>query len=679
MGQHHEHAPVPVIEGPWRPADWIGLLLILLSVDFFPNLPDASLDSSWMSGLSAALAQGAVPGRDLVFTYGPLAGMLTAYAGPGFVPGLLVALAIAATFAVLLRAGIGRRFPWVAALVFALSPSNEALFYLFLAAIPLAAVRIGADPRTSRVPLVAAALLAPALTLAKLSFLPLSAVLLTLTCAHEAAGRRWRTAAAGAALFGGALLALWLLSGQALPDLPAYLLDGEIIKGYTGAMEWDFGVSVAGINLQLIETVLLYLVAALVLAVLVPGAQGRVSRAYLLLSLIAVMAVVIKAAVVRHGGVHSIFPWMLLCVLALTVPGARRLPNLARWTFAGALAVTLALAPIYSGDGRSISNIVAAAREHAQARGIDWQSVKRSPGYWGRYIVTAPGSFLGSMPSPLAGMAERMRNAIGLARAVASGGDSLRDATDHAHREILGACPLTRVAGSVDIYPTDINCVLAHGMAWKPRPVFQSYSAYTPGLQMLNRAHIAGADAPDHLFVDVKPIDGRLPVLEEGNAWPCLAQRYRPAGAMQGDFLPLTRTAGDCGTTRETGSQAARLGEPVTLSCDRQVLASFDFRATATGRLASLFYKTRRLSIDVRTCDGETHSYRFVPGMATLPLPLSPLVENARELRQALFDGDSPRGRRIERFVISESPSESPIPGWAADYTVRWHEASSTP
>ncbi|MDO9454432.1 MAG: hypothetical protein Q7J29_16455 [Stagnimonas sp.] len=681
MGQRYDQASAAATAEQWRAADWIGILLILLSIDFFPNLPDASLDSSWMNGLTAALAQGAVPGSDLLFTYGPLASLLTAYAGPGFPLGLSLALAIAATFAVLLRICTGHRFLWVAALVFLLSPSNEALFYLFLGVIPLAAIHIGSEPWASRVPLIAAAVLTPAMTLAKLSFLPLSTALLVLTCAHEAASGRWRAAVAGAALFGASLVAMWLLSSQALSDLPAYLLDGEIIKGYTSAMEWDLGMVIAGVNLQLIETLLIYLTAALVLGVLVPRAGGRASGAYLLMALAAVLAVVIKAGVVRHGGVHSIFPWMLLCVLTLSLAGAPRLPGLARLSFAVALLMTLALAPIYRGDGRSVSNIVAAAREHAQTQGLDWQLVKRSPGYWRRYTVAVPSQFLGSLPSPLSGLAERVHNAIGLTLALISGDESMREATSRAHREILDACPLTRVAGSVDIYPTDINCLLVHGMAWNPRPVFQSYSAYTPSLQILNRAHIVGADAPDHLFVDVKPLDGRLPVLEEGNVWFCLAGRYRPSGAMQGNFLHLTRARGDCDTTRETGMHTARLGEPIILSCDRpQVVASFDFRATEFGRLALLFYKIRRLTIDVQTCDGETRSYRFVPSMATLPLPLSPLVENARELRQVLFDGNMPPGRRIKRFVIRESESESPIPGWATEYNVRWYEAAvSTP
>ncbi|WP_431101836.1 hypothetical protein [Roseateles noduli] len=654
------------------------MLLILLSVDFFPNLPDASLDSSWMNGLTTALAQGAVPGRDLLFTYGPLAGMLTAYAGPGFGLGLALALAIAFNFAVLLRSAAGRRFLPAAVLVCLLSPSNESLFYLFLGVIPLAAARSGTDGE-GRGALLTAAVLAPALTLAKLSFLPLSAVLLLLTCAFEAMRGRWRVAVAGAALFCASLAVLWLLGGRALGDLPGYLLDGEIIKGYTSAMEWDLGVAFAGVNLQMLETVLLYLTSAALLVAIIRSARGVSARTYLLLAMAAVLTVVIKAAVVRHGGVHSVFPWILLCVLALAaVPGPARLPRLARLICGCALALTVVSAPIYNGDGTSISRIVFAARDHAVAQGLDWQSLKRSPGYWRSYVFSAPGTFLASLPSPLAGLAERSDNAVRLARAVASGGDSFRDAAARSRQAILAACPIARVDGSVDIYPTDINCLLVHDMAWKPRPVFQSYSAYTPRLLTLNRAHVAGSGAPDHLFVDVRPIDERLPVLEEGHGWTCLAQRYRPAGPLQGTFLPLVRAGGDCSVPGVAETRPARLGEAVVLSCDRpQVTASFDFQPTVTGRLASMFYKTRRLVIDVRTCDGESRSFRFVPGMAALPLPLSPLVENADELRHALFDGDSPRGRRIESFVIRDGVSESPIPGWSAAYTVHLHDAGT--
>ncbi len=678
MVRDHERLLTPDSARSWRWSDGLGLLLILLSVDFFPNLPDASLDSSWMNGLTAALSHGAVPGRDLLFTYGPLAGMLTAYAGPGFGLGLALALAIALNFAVLLRDVSGTRFLFAALLVFVLSPSNEAMFYLYLGVIPLAvahsAGRGGAG--SGQWALLVAVALAPALTLAKLSFLPLSAVLLLLTCAYESSRGRWRMAVVGVVVFCVSLALLWLIGGQALGDLPGYLLDGEIIKGYTSAMEWDLGVAFAGINLQLMEAVLLYVVAVALLTSIVRAARGTRTRIYLLLALAAVLTVVAKAAVVRHGGVHSIFPWVLLCVLALAVPDAK-LPRMARMVFVVACVLTIASAPIYNGDGRSISRIVFAARDHAVAQGLDWQALKRSPAYWRSYVLSAPGTFLGSLPSPLAGLAERIDNLTRWAEVAASRGASLREAEAKAHQAILAACPIRTVSGSVDIYPTDINCVLVHDMAWKPRPVFQSYSAYTPALLALNRAYVAGPNAPDHLFVDVKPIDERLPVLEEGHVWTCLAQRYRPAGEMQGSFLPLARAGGECVAPRETGARTARLGETVSLSCDRsQVLAAFDFQPTVTGRLASLFYKTRRLMIDVRTCDGEMHSFRFVPGMAALPLPLSPLVENADELRQSLFTGDSPRGRRIESFVIREGASESPIPGWSPTYGVRWYDAT---
>ena len=655
---------------------WLGILLILLSVDFFPNLPNASLDSSWMNGLTVALAGGAIPGRDLIFTYGPLASMLTAYGGPGFVLGMFMVLAVAANLAVLLRLANDRWFPWAAVVVFLLSPSNEALFYIFLAVIPLAVVRIGAEPLASRVPLIASAILSPALVLAKLSFLPLCAVVLLLSCAYEAISGRFRSACTAPVLFCGALVLLWVLSGQTLGALPTYLLDGEIIKGYTTAMEWDLGVGFAGINLQLLETGLLYLVSAVLVGLFVLSTHGTTARWYMVLAMAAILAVVIKAAVVRHGGVHSIFPWLLICVLSMTVAGITRFPRMPFVICLASLPLTAAFSTIYSGDGRNISRIVFPARDHAVAQGLDWQSVKRSPIFWRSYILSAPGAFFSSLPSPLAGLADRIDNVTGAVKAVSSRNASMKQSASSAREEIKAVCQIQPVVGSVDIYPTDINCLLANELEWRPRPVFQSYSAYTPALLELNRNHIAGDGAPKHLFFAVKPIDERLPVLEEGYSWLCLAERYKPSGVNQGDFLPLDLTGRECSATRETGVRTARLGEVVTLSCDRrQVLASFEFQQTLTGRLSALFYKTRRLMIDVRTCDGETRSYRFVPGMAALPLPLSPLVENSMELRQALFEEGLPQMRRIESFVIREGASESPISGWSPNYFIHWHES----
>jgi hypothetical protein len=102
--------------------------------------------------------------------------------------------------------------------------------------------------------------------------------------------------------------------------------------------------------------------------------------------------------------------------------------------------------------------------------------------------------------------------------------------------------PLPALDGSVDVYPTEQAMVLAHGLQYRPRPVFQSYMAYTPALEAANAAALRGPAAPDWVLFHLRPIDGRLPALDDAASWPELLARYRWAG-VAGDMAVLQRRA----------------------------------------------------------------------------------------------------------------------------------------
>jgi len=81
---------------------------------------------------------------------------------------------------------------------------------------------------------------------------------------------------------------------------------------------------------------------------------------------------------------------------------------------------------------------------------------------------------------------------------------------------------------SIDIFSNDIELLVANGWAgnFNPRPVFQSYAAYTPQLDGLNAAHLAGAQAPDLVLVKFGSIDGKHPFVEDPASWRTLLDRY---------------------------------------------------------------------------------------------------------------------------------------------------------
>lgn len=102
---------------PLRFARALLLLALLLTavgifVPFLPTFARDGLDESWMLGMNAALAQGLIPGRDIVFTLGPYAAIYTRNYHPGTDAGMLWgSLYLALSFAFLLH-GLYRHTRW---------------------------------------------------------------------------------------------------------------------------------------------------------------------------------------------------------------------------------------------------------------------------------------------------------------------------------------------------------------------------------------------------------------------------------------------------------------------------------------------------------------------------------------------------------------------------------------
>lgn len=130
---------------------------------------------------------------------------------------------------------------------------------------------------------------------------------------------------------------------------------------------------------------------------------------------------------------------------------------------------------------------------------------------------------------------------------------ALRRDFDAALAKIRAQHALPLREGTADIYSHEQSDLIASGNRWNPRPVLQSYSAYTPALAWANRDHLQGPAAPDTIFFRAETIDGRLPALDDGPSWFALLEHYRPEN-LQGGFLSLRKE-----TSAGSGSGLMRL------------------------------------------------------------------------------------------------------------------------
>lgn len=220
--------------------------------------------------------------------------------------------------------------------------------------------------------------------------------------------------------------------------------------------------------------------------------------------------------------------------------------------------------------------------------------------------------------------------------------------------------PLPPLAGTTDLYSYAQTVLFAHELPYQPRPVMQSYSAYTPALAEMNAAHLRTAQAPDNILFAIQPIDGRFPSLDDGKSWPELLTRYDLKSQLgdQQTFLLLSRAK----VAREfhltpLANTLASFGEPVFLprTTNGPVWVEIEIPKTLVGTVVSALYKPAVLELTVSLQDHTKQRFRLVPGMAASGFLLSPLVTDARDFAALAATGgrESGAGRSVESMTVS--------------------------
>jgi len=238
-------------------------------------------------------------------------------------------------------------------------------------------------------------------------------------------------------------------------------------------------------------------------------------------------------------------------------------------------------------------------------------------------------------------------------------GDALAEADARARAELRATNPLPALAGSVDVYPSEQALVLAHGLNYRPRPVFQSYMAYTPSLEAANADALRGVAAPDWILFHVLPIDGRLPALDDAASWPLLLTRYRFTGTA-GNFAILQRR--DTARTSHFEPLArieARTGETIAVpdASAGPVWVRLSLQPSLRDRVVTTLFAAPMTWINLTRADGSVRHYRIVPALARAGFMLSPVITDTAEFEALLAPAEvagSPLAARS--FSVEQGP-----------------------
>jgi len=187
---------------------------------------------------------------------------------------------------------------------------------------------------------------------------------------------------------------------------------------------------------------------------------------------------------------------------------------------------------------------------------------------------------------------------------------------------------------TVDIFSWEQGILFLNGFNWKPRPVFQSYVAYTPKLLAINSDFYKSPQAPEFVLFKLQTIDNRFPLMDDAEAVKVILRDYRPVLTEKGYLLLKHEPRSQPIAGNILLKQSVPIGTPIDISqfSDRQLLLSLDIRKSLAGRFYSLLYKLPPVYLEIGTTDGAKMSYRIVPNMVQSGVIINPLILSQTDL-----------------------------------------------
>ncbi len=592
-------------------------------VPFYPTMAKAGLDPSWQQTMAYAFDHRLRAGKEIIFTQGPLSVFGLNLFDENYYSALLwVRLTVALVIALAL-AEILRPLPLLPRLLFLAAIYLGFWSYIYMDSrfvtsmdsvwlcVPLLAVALieRGDSQLIRWLTHGLIVICALISLVKFSFAVLCLAVVPLVDLQRFFRYGNRMPVFSVA-YVGAVWALFVLSGQRTADFDAFLQGSmNLLSGYSEAMQYQRG-----------------------------WREAVAVAAFLFLTLVSLVLFMS----VRYGkGTYRPIPSIVLCSSAVTLfmffkAGLTRSDHIP-CAFGGLLAVS------------SLHGV-----EVWRQKGVLRPIKVLTGGVMAIEILLVYSSIsLSAHKGPAAIVKEQalqIRDNVASFRSWLTGRhiDRLKSLADRQKQSINEASQLPKIEGTIDVYPWDQAAVLARGMALKPRPIFQSYSVYTPYLIEKNLQFLRSGQSANTLLFDLKTIDGRFPSQDDGASWPELLTRY-DLNDLLPQFLELKKRS----VQREYAIKPlyrieVRFGEAFSLPRGIPLVwAQIGLEKNLLGRWVNTLYKLPEIKLVVTYAHNREEKFRLIPGITGKGFLLSPVVRDrfdfaALALGQPMESQDDP-------------------------------------
>ncbi|SOJ54915.1 hypothetical protein MSIMFB_02406 [Mycobacterium simulans] len=595
----------------WGSARWQqALAAVIAALTIAPHSSvDAGvgLDPSWEAVVALAPVRHILWGPDLVFTYGPLGYLQTTayYAFDQSILATVYQFAVVAALFLGIAAVLRQRCAPMTSLIGAFFATGLAailqvghgtslgMMYpelVILASLAWASVpMLQQDPKRSTIFVTCTVLGAVAGLQLLVKFNTGLTVLVLALAASMLLG--WRAVirhCATLAAFAASTLFWWVLAGQQLGDLPGWFrFSADILSGYNESQA-------VPLTRYAVPAILLSLAWIAVLCVIFMRGGPQIPRGFALLVGLLTL-ITLKSAFGRFDIYHLSMLLGVIVVAVALAPGVRIRQR--AWVLT---AVVFVFAFNY-GAPQVGQRVVAAVQGPVQS--IDRLITLAVPGRVEQRIARAKARQRATDAVP-----ERFIKAIG--------------------------------SQTVHVDPDETSVVWAYDLAWRPAPVFATYSAYTPSLDKLNSDALAAsvADGPAFVLSRVSAklpatgIDNRLGIQESPLYSRALLCNYTLSG-VENHWALFTHSRPRCGPLTPLSEVHVdnnnSVSVPTPSRADMAILVAVDLEPTIVDRI----FQGTLAPLTTFTVVLDGFSYRLIAKNAAEPfLVVSPASVNGTNL-----------------------------------------------
>lgn len=571
-------------------------LLLIATLFIYPQYPQYGIDYSWAMALSQFIHDGLQFGSDVIFTFGPLGFLYGhAYIGLHFWSHLFWQLFSASIFAIIIidnaRLLTGsRQVIYITFFILLGNLNLDALHQMIIVMIGFKLISLsGKDwrPITSLLVLFLALL-----AMIKFTNLLLATFSVVIFCLQELFRGRWHIAIFHATFFFAGFLVLWIACGQNPINLPMYLYNSwQISQGYQQTMGVLTPVQPFWLGITVLITLSFYGLLYLVLNFDKPHTLSR-------FTLLAAFIFFVWKHGFNRSDNHMFIFFVSALLPVISFPALLDDPPHRRWlsqsllTLAGILCVLgIHSTNIHLGRSDAISD--------ATSRFINrlWRHYDFI-GHW-KFFHTNYDIEL-----------EKEKQQFNLPHT----------------REIIDQAP-------IDVIGYEQVIVLYNGFTYRPRPVFQSYSTFTPQLARLNDDFYRSSQAPEYVLFKIQTIDNRFPTLDDSLLLRSFPNYYEYVHTERGFQLWKRRLQPQLEggvLTSLLRSENIKLNQSLKLGelANKRLWVTIRLKPSWLGRIRDFIYKLPMVSLTVEDTQGQHSTFRLTLPQAATGFILNPLIQD---------------------------------------------------